>query len=147
LFLWGDPLQYETAGEFPVAKKASKPMRTKAGAAARPKKPAATARAEEQILQQGAIYCLLNFPTLWTVGGIKKEHKNGRSQSWIVAVHLRYPTGHEGYLGDLLYDGKTFKEVTDREVMRQRAKAIAADPERHRKWKAYRASTLQTGER
>jgi hypothetical protein len=128
-----------------MVKKAGKTTRAKAAAAARAKKAAEIFAEEEQILRQAAIYCLLTFPTLWTVGGIKEEPGIDGSRKWIIAVHLRYPTGHEGYLGDLLYDGKKVTELTDREVMRQRAKEIAADPERIRQWNEYRASTLPPG--
>ena len=122
-----------------MVKKAGKPTRAKAAAE--------IFAEEEQILRQAAIYCLLTFPTLWTVGGIKEERGTDGSRKWIIAVHLRYPTGHEGYLGDLLYDGKVVTELTDRELMRQRSKEIAADPERMRQWNKYRASTLPPGKR
>jgi hypothetical protein len=128
-----------------VAKKVDKPTRAKAAAAARRKKAAEIFEEEERILRQAAIYCLLTFPTLWTVGGIKEEQGTDGSRKWIIAVHLRYPTGHEGYLGDLLYDGKKVTELTDRDVMRQRAKQIAADPKGIREWNEYRASTLRPG--
>src|SRR5688572_16485936 len=72
---------------------------------------------EEGILRQAAIYCLRTFPMLWTVGGIREEKDDDRSRRWIVAVYLRYPTGFEGYLGDLLYDGVRITELTSREVM------------------------------
>jgi hypothetical protein len=130
-----------------MAKKAGKTTRRKTAAEARKKKAAQVFEEEEQILRQAAIYCLLNFPTLWTVGGIKEEATTDGSRKWIIAVYLRYPTGHEGYVGDLLYDGKTITELTDRESMRQRSKQIAADPERLREWNEYRASTLPPGKR
>jgi hypothetical protein len=130
-----------------MAKKARKSTRAKTAAEAQKKRAAEIFAEEEQILRQAAIYCLLTFPTLWTVGGIKEEREPDGSRQWIIAVHLRYPTGHEGYLGDLLYDGKVVTELTDREVMRQRSKEIAADPERLRKWNEYRASTLPPGNR
>jgi hypothetical protein len=130
-----------------MVKKTDKPTRRKAAAEARAKKAAEVFAEEEQILRQAAIYCLLHFPTLWTVGGIKEESGTDGSRKWIIAVYLRYPTGHEGYLGDLLYDGKVITEITDREVMRQRSKKIAADPERLRKWNDYRASTLPPAKR
>ena len=57
-------------------------------------------------------------------------------------VYLRYPTGHEGYLGDLLYNGKQFTELTDRETMRERAKQIEAEPALQREWDEYRAANL-----
>src|SRR5262249_29294816 len=56
------------------------------------------------------------------------------SRRWIIAVNLRYPTGFEGDLGDLLYDGEKIIELTDLELMRARARQIAADPERDKKW-------------
>jgi hypothetical protein len=49
-------------------------------------------------------------------------------------VNLRYPAGFEGYLGDLLYDGTRFTELTDLELMKQRGRQIAADPEGRRQW-------------
>jgi hypothetical protein len=61
-------------------------------------------------------------------------------------VTLRYTTGHEGYIGDLLYDGEEFTFVTEQSVMDERAQKIADDPERIRKWNEFRASTLQAGE-
>ena len=128
-----------------MGKKAGKPARAKAAATARAKKVAEIFAEEEQILREAAIYCLLTFPTLWTVGGIKEERGTDGSRKWIIAVHLRYPTGHEGYLGDLLYDGKVVTELTDRAIMRQRAKQIAADPKGIREWNEYRASTLRPG--
>jgi hypothetical protein len=130
-----------------MVKKAGKPTPRKAAAEARKKRAAEIFAEEEQILRQAAIYCLLTFPTLWTVGGIREERRPDGSRKWIIAVHLRYPTGHEGYLGDLLYDGKVVTELTDRDVMRQRAREIAADPERLRKWNEYRASALPPGKR
>ena len=127
-----------------MVKKADKSTRAKAAAEAR-KRGGRVLAEEEQILRQAAIYCLLNFPTLWTVGGIKEEPTTDGSRKWIIAVHLRYPTGHEGYVGDLLYDDKTITELTDRELMRQRSKEIAADPKGIREWNEYRAATLRPG--
>jgi hypothetical protein len=128
-----------------VVKKADKPTRAKAAAVVQKKKAAESSAEEEQILRKAAIHCLFTFPMLWTVGGIKEEQGTDGPRRWVIAVHLRYPTGHEGYLGDLLYDGKEFTELTDREVMRQRAKQIAADPKGIREWNEYRASTLRPG--
>ena len=83
---------------------------------------------------------------LWTVAGIREEKGVDGSRRWIVAVHLRYPSGHQGYLGDLLYDGTTITQLTDLELMRQRAQQIAADPQRERRWSEYQASGLPPGE-
>jgi hypothetical protein len=102
---------------------------------------------EEQILQQAQRYLLFEAkrPMLWTVAGIREEKGDDGSRQWIIAVHLRYPTGFEGYLGDLLYDGAKITELTDLELMRERARQIAADPEGIRQWNEYRASTLPPG--
>lgn len=96
----------------------------------------------EEILRKAATYCVLTFPTLWTVGGIKELKTKNGSRQWIIAVYLRYPTGHEGYLGDLLFDGEQFRQLTDRDVMRERARQIEADPALKREWNEYRASTI-----
>jgi hypothetical protein len=110
------------------------------------KKPREFTEKEKQILREAMSYCLRHFPMLWTTGGIKEESTDNGLARWIISVFLRYPTGHEGYLGDLLYDGTQFIELTDRTLMRERAKQVAADPERLRKWNGYRASVLPTAE-
>ena len=86
---------------------------------------------EEEILKRAQIYMLFEAdrPMFWTVAGIREEKADDGSRRWIIAVNLRYPTGFEGYLGDLLYDGTRFTELTDLEVMRERGRQIAADPE------------------
>src|SRR5205823_1134403 len=101
---------------------------------------------EEKILQRAQRYLLFEAkrPMLWTVAGIREEKGADGSRRWIIAVHLRYPTGFEGYLGDLLYNGGQITELTDLELMRERARQIAADPEGVRQWNEYRASTLRT---
>ncbi len=91
-------------------------------------------------------YCVRHFPMLWTTGGLPEKHiEADGTRHWIVHVYLRYPTGHEGYVGDLLYDGKQFTELTDRDTMRERSKQIAADPKGIQEWNEYRASTLRAG--
>ena len=84
-------------------------------------------------------------PMLWTVAGIREEKGDDGSRRWIIAVNLRFPTGFEGYLGDLLYDGTRFTELTDLELMRERGRQIAADPEGIRKWNEYQTATLRSG--
>ena len=103
---------------------------------------------EERILQKAQIYLLLEArrPHLWTVADIREEKGEDGSRRWIIAVNLRYTTGFEGYLGDLLYDGAKITELTDLELMRERARQIAADPEGRRQWDELKASTLRTGE-
>ena len=104
---------------------------------------------EEQILKKAQIYLLFEAkrPMFWTVAGIREERGDDSTRRWIIAVHLRYPTGHEGYLGDLAYDGTKIAELTDLALMQERAKKIADDPERERKWHDYQASTLQPRKR
>jgi hypothetical protein len=130
-----------------MVKHVSEKTRAKTRKTTRGKKRSEINQEEEEVLQKAAIYCLRTFPMLWTVGGIKKDSRDDGACRWIIAVYLRYPTGFEGYLGDLLFDGKQVTELTDREVMRTREKQIAADPERMRKWNEYRAATVQAGER
>lgn len=102
----------------------------------------------EEILRKAQVYLLFeaNRPMLWTVAGIRDECADDGAKRWIIAVHLRYPTGFEGYLGDLCFDGERFTELTDEHTMRQRAEQIAADPELIRQWNEYRASTLSPRE-
>ena len=47
---------------------------------------------------------------------------------WVITVILRYTTRHEGYVGDLLYDGENFTFLTEQSVMDERVRQIAADP-------------------
>lgn len=85
---------------------------------------------EEKILQKAQIYLLFEAkrPMFWNVAEIREEKDEGGSRRWIIAVHLRAPSGHEGYLGDIRYDGERFTELTDVELMRERVRKIAADP-------------------
>ena len=101
---------------------------------------------EEAILKQAQIYLLFEAkrPMLWTVADIREEKADDGSRRWIIAVHLRYPTGHEGYLGDLVYDGERVTESTDLELMRQRGREIAADPALQREWLDFRNSTSRS---
>ena len=62
---------------------------------------------------------------------------------WIITVTLRYTTGFEGYVGDLLHDGEKFTFLTEQSVINERVRQIAADPESVRQWNEYRASTLR----
>ncbi len=114
----------------------------------RPKKGPEINQEQEQILRKDQVYLLFEAkrPMLWTVAGIRGEKAHDGPRRWIVAVHLRSPTGFEGYLGDLVYDGVRITELTDLELMHERARQIAADPEGVRQWNEYRASTLPAGE-
>lgn len=101
---------------------------------------------EEEILRAATIHLIRKHGGLLVATGAREERSEVGSPRWIIAVTLRYPTGHEGYVGDLLYDGKEFAFLTPPEVINQRVEQIAADPERQRKWDEYRASTLPPGE-
>ena len=76
-------------------------------AAARRPKPREITDEEETILKKAQIYLLFEAgrPHLWTFADIREEKAEDGSRRWIIAVNLRYPTGFEGYLGDLMYDG------------------------------------------
>lgn len=100
---------------------------------------------EETLLREALKY-LLRHEGMLLVPTAVREERRGKATVWIFTVTLRYPTGHEGYVGDLLYDGKTFEFLTPAEERKRRAEQIAADPERLRKWNEYRDSTLPAGE-
>jgi hypothetical protein len=98
----------------------------------------------ERILRAATICLMRKVAGLLVATGLRAEQKEG-SRRWIITVTLRYPTGHEGYVGDLLFDGKGFSYITPLEVRRERIKRIAADPAGIRQWNEYRASTLRPG--
>jgi hypothetical protein len=125
-----------------VVKKASKHTRT-AAVEARPKM-TRTPDDEEQILQAATVHLVRKHGGLLVATGLREEQGQG-PRRWIITVTLRYPTGHEGYIGDLLYDGKDFSFLTPEDVRKERARQIAADPEGIRQWNEYRAATLRTG--
>jgi hypothetical protein len=122
--------------------------RTRAPESKRRKRKSEINPEEEEILKKAQIYLLFEAgrPMFWTVAGIREEKAEEGSRRWIIAVNLRYPTAIEGYLGDLLYDGTRFTELTDVELMRERGRQIAADLERDRKWNELRASSVPPGE-
>jgi len=122
-------------------------MRSKAQKTAEGKRKPEIDEETELILRKAQTYLLFEAkrPMLWTVAAIREEKGDDGLRHWIIAVHLRYPTGFEGYLGDLLYDGSKITELTDLDLMRQRAQQIADDPEGIRQWNEYRASTFPPG--
>ncbi len=97
--------------------------------ASRPQKRGAVTAEDEHIISGAATYCLRHFPMLWTTEGLPEEctGDNG-ARHWIIRLYLRYPTGFEGYLGDLRYDGAEFTELTDRSVMLERAGRLPPIP-------------------
>ncbi len=60
--------------------------------------PAELKQAEEEILAKAQSYLLIDAkrPMLWTVAGIREEKGEDGSRRWIIAVHVRYPTGQSG---------------------------------------------------
>jgi hypothetical protein len=104
-------------------------MRTEAAQATRRQKSRELDEEHEQILKKAQIYLLFEAkrPMFWNVADIREGKGEGGSRRWIIAVHLRAPSGHQGYLGDLLYDGERFTELTDVELMRRRVQQITAD--------------------
>jgi hypothetical protein len=125
-------------------KKVRKERPAKAVGATRRRRPEAL-NEEERILRKATAYLLREHGMFLVATGVREARVRGLPV-WVVAVTLRYTTGHEGYVGDLLYDGEEFSFLTPPEVRKERARAIAADPERARKWNDYQASPVPSGE-
>lgn len=100
----------------------------------------AAEKKQERILQKATIHLVTHVGGLLVATGLREEG----SRRWIIEVTLRYPTGHEGYVGEVAYDGRDFSILTPPDVWRRRIKRIAADPGGIRLWNEYRASTLRT---
>ena len=100
---------------------------------------------EEQILRTATLYLIQNHGMFLVATGAREARIKG-FRVWIITVTLRFATGHEGYIGDLLYDGEQFMFLTEQSVMDERAQKIAEDPDGLRQWNDYRASTLHSGE-
>src|SRR5262245_45245162 len=100
---------------------------------------------EEQILRAATIHLIRHHGGLLLATDLREQPAEG-GRTWVLTVTLRYPTGHEGYIGDLLYDGKEFTFLTPEDVRKERARQISEDPEGVRNWNEYRTSTLQAGE-
>ena len=96
---------------------------------------------EEQILRAATLNLMMKHGSLLLATGARKTHIKAL-EVWIITVTLRYPTGHEGYVGDLLYDGETFTFLTEQAVIEERVRKIVEDPERTRKWNERRGSAL-----
>jgi hypothetical protein len=99
---------------------------------------------EEQILRAATLHLMMKHGSLLLATGARKIRIKAL-EVWIITVTLRYPTGHEGYVGDLLCDGETFTFLTEPAVIEERVQKIADDPEGLRQWDEYRASTLHPG--
>jgi hypothetical protein len=100
---------------------------------------------EERLLRAATAHLIMHHGMFLVASDVREACVKG-IKIWIIAVTLRYTTGHEGYIGDLLYDGENFTFLTPLEVREQRAMQVATDPERERKWHDVQASTLPAGE-
>lgn len=89
--------------------------------------------AQERILRKATAHLLRHYGMFLVATGLR-EARVRELPVWIITVTLRYTTGHEGYVGELLYDGKEFVFLTPPEIRKERVRQIAADPERRRKW-------------
>jgi hypothetical protein len=128
-----------------VVKKATERTRAKAAAGARGKQEHERMDQEEEILRAATLHLITKHGMFLVATGLREASVKG-IRIWIITVALRYTTGHEGYIGDLLYDGEEFTFLTPPEIRKERARQIAADPERTTKWNEYRASAVQAGE-
>jgi hypothetical protein len=131
-------------GEVPVVKKAKKEIRPTTYRTSRKRNGPAVIDDEELILRAATIHLIRKVGGLFVATALRDEQAEGCGR-WIITVTLRYPTGHEGYVGDLLYDGKEFTLLTEQSAIDERVLQIAADPRGIREWNEYRASTLRTG--
>jgi hypothetical protein len=80
---------------------------------------------EEQMLREATLYLIRNHRGLFVATPLRKEQREG-STPWVITVTLRYPSGHEGYVADLLYDGHAFRLLTDPSAIDERVRMIAA---------------------
>jgi len=128
-----------------MVKKLRGKAQAKASARTKPRQQPAADPQEEELLRKATIHLITKHGGLLVATDVREERSGEGPPRWVIAFVLRYPLGHEGYVGDLLYDGKEFTFLTPPEVIEQRVKEIAADPERQRQWDAYRASTPPPG--
>ena len=128
-----------------MVKKAIRQSRAKVATTTRRKKLPEFTDEEESILEEATKHLVFKHGMFLVASGIRETSIKGL-QVWVITVTLRYTTGHEGCIGELLYDGEEFTLLTEQSVMDERARQIADDPERLRKWNEYRASTLKAGE-
>jgi hypothetical protein len=137
--------QRSTKTRVLIVKHLTKGTRTKlATAKRRREKPASIDEQEERIFRETIKYLLFNHGHLLVPTDMREISVKG-FPVWILTITLRYPTGFEGYVGDLLYDGEKFTFLTEQSVMDERVRRIAAEPEGIRQWNEYRASTLRPG--
>jgi hypothetical protein len=124
-----------------MGKKANKPTRAKARAVPKRRRKPEVPDEQERILREATKHLVFESGMFLVATGIREARIKG-FRVWIITVALRYGSGDEGYIGDLLYDGEVFTFLTEQSVMDERARKIADDPERIRQWNEYRASTF-----
>jgi hypothetical protein len=133
-------------GEFLMVKQVSGRTGMKPGKVSQRQPKQRIDKKREEILRAATLYLITKHGMFLVATGVRDTNVKGM-KVWIITVTLRYTTGHEGYVGDLLYDGDMFTFLTEPAVLAERIAKIAHDPQRRRKWKEYRASTLRAGKR
>src|SRR5947209_20163584 len=91
--------------ESAMVKKTSKPKRAKATPKTERRRKPEILDEEERLLREAFTYLLFNHGMFLVPTAIREMQIKG-FPVWIITVTLRYTTGHEGYIGDLLYDGQ-----------------------------------------
>jgi len=132
-----------------MVKKASNTTRSRVSTTAKRRQLRVTGKkqfvdSEERILREATKHLVFKYG-MFLLATDLREARIRSFRVWIITVTLRYTTGHEGYIGDLIYDGEEFCFLTPPGVRKERARQIAVDPERMRKWNDYRAATLPAG--
>lgn len=98
------------------------------------------ARFEEDLLRKATIHLIHKHGGLFVATSVRWVKSEDGPTHWVIAFCLRYPTGHEGVVGDLIYDGKEFTLLTSDEIINERVRQIATDPEGIRQWNEYRTA-------
>jgi hypothetical protein len=129
-----------------MIKQATRRTRTKPKKAIRQKRKPKIDEQEEALYRAATLELITHHGGHFVATDLRKTTIKG-FPVWIITVTLRYTTGFEGYVGDLLYDGEKFTMLTEKSVIDERVAKIAADPEGIRQWNEYRASTLRPGKK
>jgi hypothetical protein len=127
-----------------MAKKQRKPSGKNGGAAIKRRPVPQVSDEEEEILRQATIHLAFKVGMFLVATGLRKVLIKG-CRMWIITSTLRFDDDDETYYGDLLYDGEGYTFLTEQAVMGERARKLADDPERIRRWNEYRNSTLHAG--
>lgn len=116
-----------------MSRNARKQVRPGGGGAARRPTRAGFDEREERILREATIHLITHHGGLFVATAVREE-EGEVGPNRIVGVTLRYPTGHEGHVGELLCDGQEFRLLTERSVIDGRIREIAVDPGHLRCW-------------